>query len=906
MRLLFWRRKQRDAELDEEIAFDLAADAEERVRSGVPREEAEQASRRDFGNISMRKEDVREVWGWTWLQRFGQDLRYGWRTWRKNPLFVAIAVLSLALGIGANTAIFSVMNAVMLRALPVRSPGELAILNWQAKGFPSVVHSQSGGDYNSPDGGKASPDFPWPAYELLRNHNNVFSSLFAFKPAGRLNLIVQGQARLGEVEFVSGNFFSGLGIAPATGRLIEKSDNHPGAAKIAVLSYGYWRTRFDADPKAIGQIVQINKIPFMVAGVAPPGFFGVRPGLVPQVYIPIAARPSLTGDWQRGRMFIDPHFYWVHMMGRLRHGITLSQAQTEIAARFHEFVLASATKESERSDLPMLWLQEGGSGLDALRREYSKPLFVLMAMVGFILAIACANIANLLLARAAARRREMAVRLSLGASRPRVVRQLLTESLMLALPGGILGLAVAAFGTHFLVWFFANGHPDFSLHASLDGRILAFTVTVAFVTGILFGLAPAMQATRIDITPALKESRASTPRKRGRWVGLGQMLVATQIALSLLLVLGAAIFVHTLANLHSVAIGFNQQKLLTFSLDASQAGYKDAAQTAFYARMDERFRAIPSVLAATITDIPLVSGLMAAASVHLPGTPTHKGPGGPSASFISVGPTFFATMQLPILLGRAIDAHDTNGAPHVAVVNEVFAKKYFPNQNPVGRRFHLLSKGDLKIVGVAKNARYRSITATIPALVYMPYLQHGPPGSMYFELRTVGNPLALAGAVRKIVHKAAPDIPVTNIMTQTQRIDSTITQQRTFADLCTAFAFLALVIACVGLYGAMSYEVSRRTNEIGIRMALGAERRRIVWMVLREVLALAAAGLAVGYLCAWFTLPVIKSFVFGMKPTDPATTISAIAIIMAAVLLAGLVPALRASRIDPVAALRHE
>jgi predicted permease len=548
--------------------------------------------------------------------------------------------------------------------------------------------------------------------------------------------------------------------------------------------------------------------------------------------------------------------------------------------------------------------------VDSLRRQYSKPLFVLMAMVAFILAIACANIANLLLARAAARRREIAVRLSLGASRLRVVRQLLTESVMLALPGGFFGVAIAAAGSRFLIWLLSDGRSDFTLHANLDWHILAFTIGVVIATGVLFGLAPALQATRVDLTPALKESRVSAPRRHNNRIGLGQFLVVAQIALSLLLVLGSAIFVRTLANLHSVAIGFNTESMLTFSLNASQAGYKGADLTAFYQQMDERFRGIPGVRAATVTDMPLVSNWNSGTHVILPGAPEPTGPGGPETALTSVGPTFFETMQLPILLGRPIDSHDVNGAPPAAVVNEVFVKKYFPSQNPIGKRFKLgNSKGTLTVVGVAKNARYSSLKDAIPPIVYVSCLQNifnRPPGAMWFELRTAGDPLALVQTVRKTVHKAAAQVPVTNVMTQTQRIDSTITQQRTFADLCTAFAFLALAIACVGLYGAMAYEVSRRTNEIGIRMALGAERRRIVWMVLREVLVLTAAGLAVGYVCARVTMPVIKSFVFGMKPSDPATTFSAIGILMAAVLLAGLVPALRASRIDPVSALRHE
>jgi macrolide transport system ATP-binding/permease protein len=912
MRWRLWRSKQRDADLDDEIAHDLAAEAEERIRSGATREEAERASHRDFGNVLLLKEDIREMWALTSLERLGQDVRYGWRALCKNPLFGIMAVLSLALGIGANTAIYSVMDAIMIRALPVRNPGELVILNWRAKQDDGVVQSHNGSAYDEPGGGITSPDFPWPVYELIR-HNSALSALFAYKGAGRLNLTVNGQAELGSVEFVSGSFFSGLGIVPAAGRLIGDNDNLAGASQVAVLSYSYWRGRFAGDPAAIGQTISINNIPFTITGVAAPEFFGIKPGSAPVVYIPIVNRPSLARNYgdEHETMFTSAHFYWADMMGRLRPGVTLAQAEAELAARFHQFEFASASNDKERADLPALWLEEGGSGVDSLRRQYSKPLFVLMAMVAFILAIACANIANLLLARASARRREIAVRLSLGAGRLRVMRQLLTESLLLALPGGVLGLGVAAAGIRFLIWLLSGGHEDFSLHAALDWRILALTIAAALATGMLFGLAPAIEATRVDITPALKETRASAPRGRGHHFGLGRFLVVAQIALSLLLVLGAAIFVRTLANLHSVEIGFNQENLLTFSLDASQSGYKDAALKAFYSRMDERFGALPGVRAATMTDMPLVANSGSTTHVILPGTPKPDGRDGPSTSYVSVGPTFFETMQLPIVLGQPIGAHDVEGAPIAAVVNEVFARKYFPDQNPIGRRFGLGSSeaGELTIVGIARNARYNSLKNEIPPVAYVPLLQNvvkRPPMATFFELRTAGNPVALAETVRKSIRDAAPNVPIAGMMTQTERIDSTIIQERTFADLCTAFAVLALLIACVGLYGTMAYAVSRRTNEIGIRMALGAGRRRIIWMVLREVLVLAAVGLTVGLVCAWSAMSAIKSFVFGMKPADPFAILVAAGILATALVLAGFAPAARASRIDPLTALRHE
>jgi predicted permease len=906
MQWRFWRWHQRDRDLEDEIAFDLAADAEERIRLGIPRKEAEQASHRDFGNVLLLKEDIREMWGWTWLERFGQDIRYGVRTLRGNLLFTTMAVLSLALGIGANTAIYSVMDAVLFRALPVRNPGELVILNWRAKQAPPAgVKDIDGSVGRERGGGWASADFPWPFYELLRGHSDVFSALFVHKEAGQLDLMVHGQAEPGTVEFVSGNFFSGLGILPAVGRLIDDNDNAAGASPVAVLSYSYWRDRFAGDPAAIGQTVRISNVPFTIAGITPPEFFGVVPGSAPVLYIPIVNRQSLVPNSANKQvpMFVDAQYYWADMIGRLRPGITMAHAQAELAAQFHQFAL-SAAGNKESADLPSLWVEEGGSGVDSLRRQYSKPLFILMTMVVFILAIACANIANLLLARATARRREMAVRLSLGASRLRVLRQLLTESVLLALPGGILGLGVAAAGIHFLV------REDFQLRVNLDWRILAFTIGVSFATGILFGIAPALEAMRVDITPALKETRASAPRGRGR-IGLGQLLVVAQIALSLLLVLGAALFVRTLANLHSEEVGFNVENLLTFSLNGSQAGYKGAALTAFYAQMEERLRVLPGVRAATVTDWPLVSRGFNA-YITLPGIPKNK-KAGEACSL--VGPTFFETIQLPILLGRAIDPRDVEGAPKAAVINEVFAKKYFPNQNPVGRHVGVALNDsradDMTIVGIAKNAR-ASLKRAIPPTVYISYLQNTPElgnartGAMFFELRTSTESLAVAGAVHKVVHEVAPDIPIMGMMTQSQRIDDSITQERTFADLCTTFAVLALMIACVGLYGSMAYAVSRRTNEIGIRMALGAERRGILWMILREVLVIAAAGLAIGFFCAWGAMPAIQSFLFGVKSADPLAILWAAGILIAALVLAGFGPATRASRIDPLTALRHE
>jgi macrolide transport system ATP-binding/permease protein len=853
----------------------------------------------------------------TFAEQITQDIRYAFRTMAASKLFTAMAVLSLALGIGANTAIYSFMDAIMIRALPLKHPEQLVILNWRAKTDPPVVHSHWGSTYDESGGGITSPNLPYPAYELLRDHNNVLSTLFGHAGAGRLNLVIDGQAELADGQFVTGDFFSGLGVPPASGRLISRDDDRIGAPPAAVITFAYWRSRFGANPAVLGKAIQINGTSFTIAGVSAPDFYGVAPGNKPSIFIPMGniglvdSRPNWPAKFNEGT------FYWIELMGRLKPGVTLQQAQTQLAGPFHTFVESTVTKERERPNLPSLWLQEGGSGVDSLRRQYSKALWILMVMVGLILSIACANTANLLLARAASRRREMAVRLSLGAGRVRVISQLLTESVLLALLSGVAGIGVAALCIRLLLLLLTNGKDNFTVNVGLDWRVLSFTLLVALATGILFGLAPALQAAKVDITPALKETRAGEMRARthrfGLPFGLSHVLVVSQIAVSLLLVVAAGLFVRTLANLHSVNLGFNAENVLIFNLDASKAGYKDAALKRFYDDLQHRFEAIPAVRAATTSDMPLVGGWSSTTGITVPGIPKPpEGQRGPNTAIAQVGTTFFETMQIPILAGRAIDKRDVEGAPTVGVVNQIFAEKYFHGENPVGRHFTLgggTNATDIEIVGMAKTARYSSLKREIPPVTYTSWLQtpkNRRLQEMFFELRTAGDPLALGNSVRQIMRQAGPQVPLADMTTQSRRIDQTILQERTFAQLCTCFGGLALLMACVGLYGTMAYAVARRTSEIGIRMALGAARRRIVWMVLREVLALSAVGLIFGFIAVYETTAFVKSFLFGLKPNDPFALGMSVFLLLACAMLAGYLPAWRASRIEPMAALRHE
>jgi predicted permease len=841
------------------------------------------------------------------------DLRYALRTLAANPLFAAMAVLSLALGIGANTAIYSFMDAILMRALPVADPGSLVVLQWHSKAHPAVAHGFSGSTYKDPRTGYTSPNFPYAMFETLRAAHPAFSSIFAYANAGRINVLIKGQADLAQAEYVSGEFFSGLGVPPAAGRLIDVTDDREGAAPALVASYSYARRRFGDAAQAVGQTVLINDMAFTVAGVAAPDFFGINPAGAHDIFLPLHANllldAALYGD--QHPKYTDPNNYWTEMMARLQPGVTLPQAQAALVPVFHNFVESTAKTEKERADLPALHLAEAGGGLDSLRRQYSRPLYILMGMVGLILAIACANIANLLLARATARRREMAVRLSLGAGRLRVIRQLLTESVLLALAGGLAGLAFAKWGIGALTFLIANGRENFTLHANLNWHVLAVTLGLALLTGMLFGLAPALQSTSVDLTSALKQTRTGEQRFRVRsWlrVSLSQSLVVSQIAVTLLLLVAAGLFVRTLGNLNSIALGFNRESLLLFTVNAKQPGYRDQALVRFYDQLQARLSTLPGVRAVAASNFALVSGSLNNTSFTIPG---YTGPN-KSVNTLAVAPGFFSTMQTPILLGREIEERDIASTRRVAVVNEAFAKTYFGGENPVGRFFGLGGKGataapDIEIVGLAKAARYHSLKNNIDPVVYFPYSQNlRALNQMVFAVRAAGDPMALAGSVRQIVQQIDGRVPVSNVVTQTKQIDQTIAQERTFAMLCTCFAVLAVLIACVGLYGTMSYSVARRTNELGLRMALGAERRRLIWMVLREVALLAGVGLAIGLPVALASTRLVESFLFGLKANDAFALTGAALLLTLAAMAAGYGPARRASRIDPWTALRDE
>src|SRR5213595_582879 len=695
-RLRYWIESAKRSEaLREEMELHLAEKAAELQADGMTAERARAEARRRFGNVGLKHEESREIWMTQFWSELGQDVRYGCRTMTANKAFSALAVLSLALGIGANTAIYSLMESILLRSLPVADPESLVVLNWHSRPpqegsreWVHVIHGVQGMAWPGDKGAMVSGMFPYGAFETLREENPVFSTLFGYFNGLNHNLAVRGQATSASTEYVTGEYFRGLAVSPAAGRLIESEDDRPGAPPVAVISFVTSQNRFGGPPSAIGQSILVDNTPFTVIGVAPPEFFGVDPAAAPDLYLPLHTNLLVDGD-RAARMYDDGNYYWIEMMGRLRPGVSMAQAQAVLAPRFHQWVATTATTDGERAKLPALILNPGAAGLGSLRRRYSRPLYVLLA-------ITCANIANLLLARAAARRREMAVRLSLGAGRFRVVRQLLTESLMLASLGGALGVLFAIWGVRSLTFLLSNGQQNFTLHAELNWNVLGVTAALSVVCGLLFGLAPAIQSTRPDVMPALQNGRGGGPRRRAQHV-----LVVAQIAISFLILVAAGLFVRTLNKLHSVQLGYARENILLFSLNAHQAGHRAPEIATFYANLRKRFESIPGVSSATLSQSSIISAGMAGGAYR--GTMKIGAVTGVTivgAGVMAAGPRFLTAMQIPILAGREIDERDQPGSPSVAVISERLARTYFGNENPLGRRITFVDvKRDLEIVG---------------------------------------------------------------------------------------------------------------------------------------------------------------------------------------------------------------
>jgi len=836
-----------------------------------------------------------------------KDLKYGFRMMAKSPGFTAVVVLCLALGIGANTAIFTIINALMLKSLPVEKPEELVLFGQGRSAGTSIIDGM-------PHAGE------WelisvPLFKEYRDDHLFFTGVCAFQSTvSRLNLNISGsgggaapEAAFGKV--VSGNYFSVLGVNAAMGRtLTPEDDTAEGAHPVAVISYGFWQRRFSLDASVIGRSMDINGIPFTIVGVAARGFFGESLQSDPaDIWMPLSMEPQALLEPSR---LEKRNVFWLDVMGRLKPGVSRLQAQTAVTEHFRQYLVdmvGSKISPEDRRELAgvRIDLTPGGGGVSGLRRSYSEPLKILMALVGLVLLIACANVANLQLARASARQREISLRCALGASRSRMVRQLLTESLMLAILGGAAGTVLATWGTSLLVHLVSRGNY-IPLSVSPDSRIMGFTLLISIFTGVLFGLAPAIRAARIDLTASLKEGARNLAGHGSRF-NLTKALVALQVAICLLMLVGGGLFVRTFQKLENQDLGFNRENVLLVSMNPRMAGYKPEQLPGLYRQLLERVGAVPGVKSTSIALYGLVSGSMRDSSISVQGY-TPKPREETDAQIIVVGPGYVETVGMTLVAGRGIGPQDSETSSKVAVVNEELAHHYFGNQNPVGKRFGFddaKHAADIEIVGVVKDAKYTEMREPSPPVILIPVFQN-PDFMNDLEIRTAANPTAVAADVRRILNDINSRLLGRKVVTLSQQVDDALSQERLIAQLSSAFGGLALLLACVGLYGVMAYAISRRTNEIGIRMALGAESHQVLWMVLKESLLLVMIGLFIGVPAVLASTRLISAQLYGVTPNDPLTIALAAVLLLAVAALAGFIPARNASHVDPMVALRYE
>jgi predicted permease len=952
------------------------------------------------------------------------DLRYALRMLGRSPGFAAVAVLTLALGIGANTAIFSLVDAVILRALPVENPSQLVVLKWGARNPPNIHQYMTSGDCPTDmRPGAASPSgcsFSEPMFREIAE-TNVFSGLAAFSAVNRLDLSGNGPASVINGQVVSGDFFRTMGIKAALGRLLDAADDKASAAPVAVLNYGYWQSAFGGSRSVIGRTIQLNSVPFTIVGVAERRFTGIAPGSDYDVWLPLSDAQRVTDPvfWQDRQG--DPGAWWLTIVGRLKPGTQRGEAQAAVSGLFRNEMIhgavplfhgglampgmapagppagggqavrrdmvyggppqsaggrpepvpapsremkeippqgraeahrvmpppggnrpfmiqtaphaavparAPSPSESENSprtlstiaDNPEVTLVPAQSGLVGARGQYIDPLYVLMLAVGIILLIACANVAGLMLARAAARQKEMAVRLALGAGRRRVIRQLLTESVTLSVLGGALGVLFAYWGADAIVSFVSSNQPrSLGFAAGVDTRVLLFTVAISLLTGIFFGIAPAFRSARVDLTPALKEGEggSSAGHAGAKWFSVGNALVVAQVALAVVVLVGAGLLVRTLENLRSVDVGFDSHNILIFSVDPTLIGYNLSQVDSLYRDLQGRFAETPGVKSASYSIMPLLSNHLGIMGFHWPGTPQDQES---EADMLAIGPSFFKTMNIPLLAGRDFTESDfavsaENGgtkpssAPTPVIVNQAFVSKYLGKERPLGKLFGEESGSatgpgtpGFQIVGVVRDTKYNNLRREIHAMVYSPQQA----GGATFELRTAADPQAILPLVRKAVAQVNPDLPLFEVSTESQQIDRLLFQERLVARLSGFFGLLALVLSCVGLYGLLSYEVSRRTREIGIRMALGAQPEGVLRLVLRQGIVLALVGAIVGVGVALGVTRFLGSMLYDVKASDPLTFIAVAALLAAVAFAACYIPSRRATRVDPLTALRYE
>lgn len=839
------------------------------------------------------------------------DVRYGLRGFRKAPLFTVIAILSLAFGIGANTAIFSLLDQVILRLLPVKDPQQL------------VEFKMRGQHYGSNWGMNA---ISYPMYRDFRDHNQVFSGMFCRFPI-EVSLGYGGHTERVGGELVSGNYFPVLGVEPALGRTFtSKDDLFAGAHPIVVLSYDYWQTRFGSDPSVVGKSLIINGRNLTVVGVAPPGFKGMELGRTAKLFIPLHMQPVINAAWTGME---NRRWRWVNAYGRLKPGVSRQQAQASLQPFMHSMLEMEVAQPAfrnastyARQQFLRCWIEllPGGQGRSYMRQQLTKPLWLLLGITGMVLLLACANLANLLLARATARSKEMAIRLAIGSGRIAIIRQLLIESFLLSTMGALLGFLLAFLADRVLLAMYLRSE-DAGVSALPDLRVLAFTLALALLTTIVFGLVPAIRSSRSDLADTLKAQAGSVVG--GSNVGLRKGLVAAQVGLSLLLLIGAGLFVRTLTNLRDLGPGFSPERLVGFEVDPTLNGYDTARTKIFYQQLTDSLRAVPGVRSVGFSSMRILEDDEWDSSMTVEGYAAK--PGEHAEPYMnSISPGYFATLGVPILAGRDFTEQDDRAIQHGmsavddddrlvparVMINEKFAKKYFPSRNPIGMHVGFGSdpntRADMEIIGVVKDIKYTNLRDEIPAQAYVPYAAGTRPSGVTFYIRTVADPNPLMSIVRQKVHELDPNLPVYDVRTTDHQIDLSLRNERLIASLSTLFGALATLLAVIGLYGVMAYTVARKTREIGIRMALGAIQGHVIWMVMKEVLLLVAIGVLIGLPTAIGLSSLVRTQLYGLAPHDPLTLTLATMGLLAVACCAGFIPALRASRVEPTKALRYE
>ncbi len=895
-------RRRLSADLSEEMQQHLEEKIEALIADGMPREEAIHAAHRAFGNATLIEQRSREVWMWPLIESICADIKFALRQLRKSPGFTAAVVLTLALGIGANTAIFSLVNAVLLRSLPVRNPNELVVMRWSARAWPNHVGTHSHGDCASDTSAGSHSDcvLSYPMFREIAGRSDLFSSAIAFAGPSEMDLSGNGPASIAQGALVSGNYFQTLGVRAALGRTLQPEDEKPGSPAVAVLDYGYWQRAFGGATNVLGRTIRLNNAVFTIVGVADRGFTRLTPGTSLDLWVSL--QQAIPLGLSEESHSPGESEWWLTVLGRLQPGVSVAQAQAAMNVWFVNETTHGEKPAWKKTQDPRLSVLPAQSGLTGFRANFGDLLMLLMAAVGIVLVIACANVAGLLLARGTVREKEFAVRIAVGAGKRRVIRQLLTESLLLSFMGAALGTLVAYAGATGLETFFSeNMNRPLPINLHPNAPVLLFAIGVAVVTGIGFGLAPAFRGAQADVMTELKGNSATTRHGRRPRLALGSSLVMLQVALSVVVLSGAGLLVRTLDKLHSINPGFDTQNLLLFSIEPELAGYTGPRTTELYATLQRRLAALPGVVDVSYSSFALLHNWISKEGMRVEG---REGKSDVETQIMSVGPDYFTTMKIPVIAGRMIRPEDLSRKPLVAIVNRAFVKKYIQGKNPIGLH---IGGGDATepqyvIVGVVRDTKYQNLRSADAPTAYVPLTERGAT----FVLRTAAQPGVFMPAVRKIVNKTDENLPVIQMKTQTEIIDRTLFNERLVARLFGLFGVLGLALACIGVYGLLSYEVARRTREIGIRSALGAQRVDLLLLVVRQGLLLLVCGVAAGIGIAMGVTRLLASLLYGVRPTD-AVTFSAVAAILILVgLIACFIPARRAASIDPMVALRAE